>query len=90
MNWREMRLCSASTDFSTSSDCWISNARATTLTNLSSNVDARVGGAGSSAACDGTASYIAKSPERRKTYGPVKSIAGHFDWDTHMKVWTRV
>lgn len=56
MSCLEMRFCSANTDFSTSSDCWMSKARVTTLTNLTDSVDARVDGGGSVDAGAGRAS----------------------------------
>lgn len=56
MSCLEMRFCSASTDFSTSSDCWMSKARVTTLTNLTNRVEERVDGGASADAGTGRAS----------------------------------
>lgn len=62
-----IRFCSASTDFSTSSDCWISNARVMTLTNLTKRVETRVAGGLSEDGGVGTAHGV---PFRRRDTWP--------------------
>jgi hypothetical protein len=67
INMRDIRFCSAMTLFSTSSGLWMSKDFQATLTNLIIMLQGLVTVNGSTGPLAGSTSYMASSPDRKKT-----------------------